>query len=96
VSAPTRNLGTIREAANRIGVTNGTVRSWILKRRIYAERIGTGRYLVDLGDIDAMRREYHPIEDPNNVADAPPLSEQQIHTLRTLLHATPEAVSDAT
>lgn len=87
-----RNLGTISQAAARINKSKGTVRSWVIKRRNYAERIGTGRYLVDLDDVDAMRREYHPADDPNSGADAPPLTDQQVHVLRTLLHGAPDAV----
>jgi excisionase family DNA binding protein len=88
-----RNLGTIKQAAARLGVAHGTVRNYILKRRIYGERIGTGRWLVDLDEVDALRVEYHPVDDPNDVADAPPLTGRQIHTLRTLLHTAPNAAS---
>jgi hypothetical protein len=31
----------------------------------------------------------NPADDPNPVADAPPLTNQQVHTLRTLLHNPP-------
>jgi hypothetical protein len=30
-----------------------------------------------------------PADDPNPVADAPPLTDQQVHTLRQLLHNPP-------
>ena len=95
MSETPRKLGTITQAATRLGVTRGTVRSYVLKHGIYAERIGTGRYLVDLDQVDAMRREYHPVTDPNDVVDAPPLSDEQVHTLRTLLHSAPDAVNSS-
>jgi excisionase family DNA binding protein len=86
-----RRLGTIQEAADEFDVGVGTIRSWIIKRRIYAERIGTGRYRVDLDDIAALsvRRVYPPIDDPNDAAKAPPLTTTQIHQLRSLLNSAP-------
>jgi excisionase family DNA binding protein len=85
-TAPTsRTLVTVTEAANHLGVSRGTVRGYVKRRLIYAERVATGKYLVDLDDVDSLRREYHPV-DPNPVSAAPPLSEKQLHSLRTLLH----------
>jgi citrate synthase len=42
------------EAAKRMGVKPGTVRSWIAKKRLTAEKIG-GRIWIDVAAVEALR-----------------------------------------
>jgi hypothetical protein len=83
-------LVSVKHASDKLGTSQAVVRNLIAQRRVYAERIAGGHWQVDIDDVLAQRREYHPVEDPNNVADAPPLTSGQIHDLRRLLHGAPE------
>jgi len=45
---------TPKQVAEKLGVKPGTVRSWIAKRVLVAEKVG-GRYWVLLADAEALR-----------------------------------------
>lgn len=42
------------EAADRLGVTDRTIRRWVAEGRIRAYRVGPRLVRVDSGDVDAM------------------------------------------
>lgn len=45
---------TPKQVAERMGVKPGTVRSWIAKKRLTAEKVG-GRIWIDLAAVEALR-----------------------------------------
>ena len=89
--APTRRLGSVKEAAAIAGVTGPTVLNWLRQGLISAVRVGGGPYRIDLDSVEAMAVEYPCAATDERirelVAGAPEFSAAQLNKIRLLLHA---------
>ena len=95
-----RRLGTSKQAcAAARGVAPSTLRAWVRRGLIHAERTGDGPYRYDLDEVAAMVVEY-PRDNVDErirelVEGAPEFSVEQLNKIRLLLHATPGPGGDS-
>jgi hypothetical protein len=101
-STTERNLGPAKAALASVGLKDPAVlRRWREQGKVYAERVGQGRWLYDLDDVAEQRKSYprHDGTPDTYVADlvalAPKLSPRQIERLRAILSAAPDYSPDA-
>lgn len=89
------------QAGERWGIATTTVRDWITKGLLTAYRAGPRLIRIDTDELDALMAPARPEHTPRAewaehvrklIAQAPPLSPEQIDRLMVLLSAQPQRV----